>query len=185
MDMKRIEKVDRTLADELHKQEYIIYGCATIAFSRYWGFGENKIFKIFERANEVWDECSAYGTTKSIMEMLYDDTGIEMRLTANGKSFREIAFFNANLKVGTKDTMTKEQWFLMRQMQIKWAAPSVMASLFLTLNRYYGFGAVRLKRIMEQIEDIREEYKYNPTQIKRAVQECSGFKIEDVFKRGA
>lgn len=185
MDMKTIERVDRDLNREMLKQVDIIYGAAAIAFSRYWGYGMQKIVKIFDRSGEVWDECADYGTKVSIMQMLYEETGIEMKLSTNGKSFRDIAFFNADVPVGTKTTISKEQWFMMRQQQIRWSAPSIMASLLLTLNRYYGFGGVRLQRVMEQVDEVRQEFKLNPVYIVRACREETGVILKDAFKRGA
>lgn len=71
---------------------------------------------------------------------------------------RELAYLNAKINVGR---MSKAQMVYMRQRQKKWIGAMLMACLFLSLHRKYGFGKDRLVRLMGQIHEIEAEYNFD------------------------
>jgi hypothetical protein len=61
--------------------------------------------------------------------------------------------------------MTFAQWTYMRQQQIKWVAPQIMACFLLALHRKYGFGYDRCARFYGQIDAIRAEFSMDPERL--------------------
>ncbi len=90
-----------------------------------------------------------------MIQMLENESGIELRIPETDKGWRELAYLNAKINVGR---MSKAQMVYMRQRQKKWIGAMLMACLFLSLHRKYGFGKDRLVRLMGQIHEIEAEY---------------------------
>lgn len=178
--MDALRKAEIELNNEYFKQIDIIYGSTALALFRHWGWKHLRILRMFDEAVEAREECASYGIEVSILEMLENETGIEMRIPQSQKSFHELAFFNNNLKVGTKSTMTKAQWILMRKRQKEWCGAGILADIFLALHRKEKFGPERLRKLMEQIEEISTEYKYSR---KLIVDQC--YKETGVCLKGA
>ena len=75
--------------------------------------------------------------------------------------------------------MNEAQWLYMRQQQIKWIRPNVMACLMVALHRKYGFGFDRCARIYQQIEEAAREYRSDPKRIRKACMELTGIDVMD------
>ena len=103
------------------------------------------------------------------------ETGIEIQ-NGNGVSWKDVAYLNGK----DPGPMTYEQWTYMRNQQVKWVAPQVMACLLLSLHRKYGFGYDRCARIYQQIQDILDEHGNNPERIRKACMQETGINVVDV-----
>lgn len=79
--------------------------------------------------------------------------------------------------------MTDAQWLYMRQQQIKWVRPNIMACILIGLHRKYGFGFDRCARVYAKIEEIEQEFKDDPKRIRRAAQEEVGVDIYEMLHR--
>lgn len=64
-----IEKAERDLDRELNTQTPLIYGSAAIALRRYWGWGTQRIQKVFDVTQDIWAECAGTNA-KSMIQML-------------------------------------------------------------------------------------------------------------------
>ena len=76
--------------------------------------------------------------------------------------------------------MNEAQWLYMRQQQVKWVRPQVMACIMVSLHRKYGFGYDRCARIYQQIQDILDEHGNNPERIRKACLQETGINVVDV-----
>lgn len=154
---KALEKAER-------EQCMIIYAAAALALRRYWKRGRRAILNIFTETGEIWQDCVS-SPDKSMLAMCEQETGIEVQC-GDGKSWHDIAYLNDTLRFRQ---MTFAQWTYMRQQQLRWIAPQVVACFLLTLHRKYRFGYDRLARFYEQIDTIRADYNEDP---KKMLEQC-------------
>lgn len=173
---KALRKVEKELGEEMTKQLDIIYSATAIAFHRYWDWGELRIKRVFQVSQEAWNECAS-SNDFSMIEMLENETGIEMKIKETDKGWRELAYLNAKVKIGK---MSTTQFIYMRQRQKLWVGAQIMACMFLALHRKYDFGTERLQRLMKQIDDIRNEFSWDSKKLLNACKEEVGLSIWEV-----
>lgn len=171
---KTILRVEKKMDDELKRQVAILYSATAIALYRHWGWRKKRILDLVDLTEKVWHECASTNEV-SMPQMLEEETGIEVR-NETGKSWRELAFLNAKIDM---THMTVEQWIYMRNRQIAWIAPNVMACILLSLHRKCGFGPERCQRIVTQIEEIRTEFNNHEQTIRAALLEEAGVSVID------
>lgn len=168
-------KINRELDRELELQTYIIYGSTAISLKKYWGWGKKRIKELFDTSAEACRECASSNEI-SMIEMLENETGIELKPENESKGWREVAYLNANIH--TYDfKMTKTQWMYMKMQQKKWIPTQVIATLFIGLHRRYGFSEIRLRRLLDQIHEIQNEMNNKPMQIAKRCYEETGVDI--------
>lgn len=177
--MDVLKRVNRELNQEMRKQVDLIYSAAAIAFARYWdkGWGPERIRRIFDKTLETWNECGATNQI-SMIQMLENESGIELRIPNMDKGWRELAYLNAQIDMGQ---MSVAQMIYMRQRQKKWIATMLMACLFLSLHRKYGFGKDRLVRLMGQIYEIETEYNFDRKKLVAACRTEAGVNLQHKF----
>ena len=167
-----IEKAERDLDRELNTQTPLIYGSASIALRRYWGWGAQRIQKVFDVTQDIWAECAGTNA-KSMIQMLDEQTGMDLRIPGSDRSWKDLAFLNADINM----RLSPERWVYMRRQQIKWTNAQVRACLFLSLNRAEGFGGVRIQRLTEQMDAVQAEYGCNVPEIIKACKEITGVQL--------
>ena len=172
-----LREADKALQKEMEKQVDMIYSAMAIAFRRYWGWGALRIRRLMDKTQETWDECGASNEV-SMLEMLENETGIEVKIPDTDKSWHDLAFLNAKIDMGR---MNRAQWIYMRQRQKQWIGAMVMACLLLALHRKYGFGPERLLRLMSQIDDIRVEFSYDRKALIKACEEEARVVLREVI----
>ena len=154
---RALEKAERT-------QCMIIYAAAALALRRYWHRGRRAILNIFNATGEIWQDCVS-SPDKSMLAMCEQETGIEVQC-GDGRSWHDISYFNGTF---SGRPMTFAQWTYMRQQQLRWVAPQIVACFLLTLHRKYKFGYDRCARFYEQIDAVRVEYNMDP---ERLLEQC-------------
>lgn len=152
-----------------------LYGATAIALWEHWGKKSGTIRKLFDESHEVWKAC-AKDHDSSMIQMCEKETGIEIR-NESGVSWRDVPYLNGSLNPGM---MNEAQWLYMRQQQIKWIRPQIMACMMVALHRKYGFGYERCGRIYQQIQDIEAEYRAKPERIRKACYELTGIDVAEV-----
>jgi hypothetical protein len=176
------QKATADLEAEGRRQCGILYGSTALALSRHWSKGRVAILKLFDITGEVWKTCVSTNL-HSMIEMCETETGITIT-NESGKDWRDLPYLN-----GTLDTvpMTNAQWVYMRQQQVKWIAPQVMACILVALHRKYGFGFDRCARIYSQIQEIAASYGDDPQKIHDACLAETGINVTEVYtqKRSA
>lgn len=178
--MDALRKAEIELDKEMHKQVDLIYSASAIAFSRHWGWGALKIRRLFDDTAATFDECGGSNDV-SMLQMLENETGIELKIPNTDKSYSELAFMNTAIKMDPRK-MTRAQWIYMRQRQKTWIGAMVLGCLFLALHRKYNFGYKRLVRLMGQIDEIKEEYNYNRKALVQACREVARVELEEALK---
>lgn len=165
---KSVERIQR----DGHKHCIVLYSATAMALWKHWNKKTEAIRRLFDYSLKAWNEC-AKDYDHSMIEMCELETGIEIQ-NGSGVSWRDVPYLNGSLK---PDTMTLEQWTYMRQQQIKWIRPQIMACMMVALHRKYGFGFDRCSRIYGQIEDIATEYRNRPERIRKACYELTGIDV--------
>ena len=167
-----IEKAERELDRELNIQTPLIYGSVAIALRRFWGWGTKRIQKVFDKTQDIWEECAGTNA-KSMIQMLDEQTGSD-------RSWKDLAFLNADINM----RLSPERWLYMRKQQIRWTNAQVRACLFLSLNRAEGFGGVRIQRLTEQMDEVQQGYNCNVPEIIKACKEITGVQLHSaLFER--
>jgi len=93
------------------------------------------------------------------------------------KDAKKTGYVNLDLRDIGSGAMTQAQWLYMRQQQLKWIRPQLVACMLITLRRKYGFGFERCSRIYQQISDIEAEYRANPERLRKACYEMTGIDV--------
>lgn len=157
------QKAIRKLQEEGDRQCRLIYGAAGLALHRHWGWRKKRIISIMELTSVVWNECTS-DPEKSMIQICEEETEIEVQC-GNGKSWRDVLFLNVKLDPGN---MTNAKYVYMRQRQLAWLAPQIMAAFMVALHRKEGFGFDRLSRIYAQIQEIESEFGMDPKRVREA-----------------
>lgn len=178
--MDTIKKLENKLHQECRYQTLTVYSAVGIALSRHWGWGTARIERLFDLTSDVWHECGETNDV-SMLEMLEQETGIELILQENGKSWHNLAFLNGQIRRYNR-SITRYQWIAMRQQQIQWLGTTIQACIYLALHRREGFGPERIKRIMDQMTEVREEYGNKMQSLIDACKAETGVNVVEKFK---
>lgn len=165
-------KAYERLEKEGDKWAMILYSGLALTMYRHWNMKKTAVTRLVDVTWDAWKEC-AVDHDSSMIKMCEDETGIEIQ-NGSGVSWRDVAYLNGE-DIGE---MTEAQWLYMRQQQIKWVRPNIMACILIGLHRKYGFGYERCLRVYEQIQEIEQEYKCNPKKIYKAALEEVGVDVD-------
>lgn len=169
-----LKTVEQKMQKEMETQVDMIYSAVAIALHRWWGWGAFRIRRLFELTQTTWDECAGSNEV-SMLEMLENETGIEIKNHVNGKSWHELAYLNAKIDVGK---MTRAQWIYMRQRQTQWIGPQVVGCVLLALHRKEGFGHERSLRILNDLQEVEREFGFDVKKLKEACLEETGVELK-------
>lgn len=170
-----LKAAERDMEREMHRQVDMVYSSMAIAFHRYWGWGPLRIRRLMDKTQETWDECAASNEI-SMLQMLEEETGIEIKNREDGKSWHDLAYLNAKIDLGR---MTRAQWIYMRQRQKQWIGPQVVACVLLALHRKYGFGPERNLRVLQDIEAVEWEFDFDVKALKEACLTEAGVTLKE------
>jgi hypothetical protein len=177
---RAILMADKKLHQECRRQVLVIYGSAGIALSDHWEWGQKRILDIYDLTDAVWEEVGEDNDI-SMLQLLEDETGIEIQLTDSSKSWHDLDYLNG--KREHYEQMTKAQFLYMRQQQCRWMSALIQACLYLALHRKYGWGAERIKRIMDQIDEIRSTNSNKEGKITGICHKKTGINIVEYYTR--
>ena len=155
-----------------------LYGATAITLWLHYGKRKQAITNLFDTSRMIWTDC-ANDIRHSMVAMCEDETGIEVQ-NGEGTSWHNVAFLNGELNF---DRMTPAQVLYMRQQQLKWIRPQVMACLMIALHRKYGFGFDRCARIYQQIDAVSAQYADDQKRIRQACLELTGIDVADVVTK--
>ena len=170
-----LQKAYRKIETEGRRHCILLYSATALALHRYWDKKQKAISNLFQVSRQVWKDCAS-DHDHSMIQMCETETGIEIQ-NGDGKSWRDVAYLNGSINPGM---MSEAQWLYMRQQQVKWVRPQVMACIMVSLHRKYGFGYDRCARIYQQIQDILDEHGNNPERIRKACLQETGINVVDV-----
>jgi hypothetical protein len=178
---KAIQKMEKKLLAECDKELCMVYAAVSISLKRYWGWGQQRLRSLIDTNGEIWHECRLAREETSVMEFLENETGIELRLDMDGQSWHDIDFLNGKLKLYKIGRMTPQQVLYMRHRQLRWIGTMIQACAYLGLHRRFGFGPERIKRVMDQMYEVRQEFRENEKALIDACIRETGIDVAEVI----
>lgn len=178
---RAIRKAEAELERALWDQYDLIYSCAAVVFWKDYGWRTARIHRRFETTHKTWDECAEYGVRKSMLEMLEDDTGIELMLSGFERSYHDFKYLDASVWDGAPPT--KQERLYMLHNQKKWIAPQILACMCLSLHRDEGWGAERIARFINQIDQERLFVGMSKKKALQRVSEVTGLDARVLVKK--
>lgn len=145
-------RANREFHAESQKQLAMIYPAVVHVLWHDFGWRKLRIIRLLALTQEIWLECAAEGIHKSMLTMLEEETGIEMRNTEK-KSFHEYSYLDES--VWDKKKPTLMQFVYMRKQQAQWLPQIYLAAFGIALHRKYKWGYIRLARFIEAVQRIR------------------------------
>lgn len=168
---KQIREAQKAIQKELNKQLDIIYPAAAIVLWRS-GWRTLRIMRRFVTTMEIWGECHQYGPAKSMLQMLEEETGIELSLSGFEKSYHEIDYLDGSRWDG--HTPSPYELLYMYQQQKRWMPPLILASFCLSLHRDEHYGLERIARFIAKVDQLRSETGEDPAEYNRIMEAETG-----------
>lgn len=167
-------QADKDLQKEMEIQVRVVYSAAALALHRHHGWGLKRILQLVTETKDIWNTC-AKDPNKSMLMMLEEETGIEIRARGVEKSYHELGFLNGTPADAVP--MTSAKYIYMRQRQKPWVNPQITAALLLALHRLHGWSGVRDGRLLEEKDRIEAEYGWKPARLVNVCKEETGINI--------
>lgn len=175
--MNAIQKAEKRMEHEMSKWIDLNHCAMALSLHRYWNWGAQRIQNAETEIEDCWIEV-AQTNEVSMLQLLEEETGIEIRNHEQGKSWHDLAFLNASIKMNP-NKMNNAQWAYMRNRQAEWMRQQTLASILVGMHRRYGFGTERLIRLINQMNEIiDEECNQNTKEIISKAWEEVGFRIK-------
>ena len=178
---RALNKALAALNKEADRQARMMYPAAVLALWNEFRWRQDRIFKRLSKCDEAAGECIEYGTDKSMLEMLEDETGIEMTIYGYDKSYHEIPYLSKDAWDGKPPT--RQEILYMRVRQKKWLGPLILANLCLGLHRSDGFGPERIQRFIEAVDVYRMRYGDNVKKYAKEMELVTGITGKMLFER--
>ena len=167
--MRQIAQAEKELMDGAVRWLDIIMCSSIIALSRYWGWKKDRLSKLQEIQEEVWNEVASDNDV-SMIQLLDAECDIELT-NHEGVSYRDVIYLNTAIDDGVQ--LTKYQYLAMRRNQAKWTEAQITACIILAMHRKEGWGFKRARELLERMQQIKEEYDYDQEKlIAAAKSEC-------------
>lgn len=177
--MNPLKKVEMELNREMAKQIEILYAASSVIWWRDYGWRSTRIMRRFDTTTKVWGECADHGIYKSMLQMLEEETGIEMSLSGYDRSYHEFSYLDGDAWDGK--LLTLPQTIYMHQQQKKWLAPLILACICLSLHRDEHWGAARIAKFIQQIDAMRQEYGERPDRFRKLMAEVTDLPIDQIL----
>lgn len=172
---RAVNKAYEKVNVEMKKQLGIIMPAAAVVLWKDFGWRKTRIIRRFNTTAKAVNECADYGPAKSMMQMLEEETGIELQF-ADFQSFHEFQYLDSEKWDGKG--LTPMQMIAMYGRMKKWIAPQILAGLCLALHRDEGFGAERLGRFIGAVDAMRQELGEDPKRYTAALEEATDISAE-------
>ncbi len=166
---RAIQKAEAEIVEEGSKQLDIQVCAASIALWRYWGWKTERLSKLLTIQQEIWNEVGK-DNDLSMIQLLDQECNIELT-NHEGVSYREFKFLNTAIDDGHE--LSAQEWLIMRMKQKQWIECQIMACVFLGMHRKEGWGAKRVKELMDRMQQVKEEFDYDSKKLIQALlDEC-------------
>lgn len=178
-DMRGLKKIEQELNAEMYKQIQILYAASSVIWWQEYGWRKTRIMRRFQTTTELWDECNQWGVKKSMLQMLEEETGIEMQLSGYDRSYHEFSYLDGDAWDGK--FLTLPQTIYMHQQQKKWLAPLILACICLSLHRDEHWGPDRIARFIQQVDKMRQEYGERPDRFRKLMEEVTDLPVDQIL----
>ena len=165
---KEMKKADKELEKEITIQSGIIYPLCMYVLWKDYGWRQQRINNRMGECKKVWDECGEHSVNKSVLQMLEEETGIELQLEGM-KSYHEYSFLDTGAWKGRR--LTPEIYTETRKAQKKWLGMTMIAAMALALHRSDGFGAERIGRFIAALDARRQQLGEDPEAYRTMIKE--------------
>ena len=172
---KQLKHAEQALSKEMNKQIEIIYPACAVVWYRDYGWRALRINRRFETSSKIWHECADYGPEKSMLQMLEEETGIDLQLTGY-RDWHDLQYVDGRAWDG--QLVTLPEAIYMRQMQKTWIAPLLLACICLTLYRDEHWGAERISRFISLVDALRQEIGERPDDFEELMAEVTGMEVK-------
>lgn len=174
--MNAVQRANKDFQIKSEKQTLMIYTIVAIVFWR-MGWRKERIFGLFKITQDVWNECADQGTDKSMLEILEEETDIEI-WNPDKKSYHEYAYLDAKKWDGKPPTVP--QLIYIRQQQLIWLPAMVQACFGVALHRKYGWNVVRIGRFVNDVQELRFNHKNEPKVFFEILERETGLTAADI-----
>lgn len=144
--------------------------CSCYHFYEVYGFRHKKIKAIFDKSEDLWDEIGP--SEDSAISQLYDETGVILGAQGIDKDFFDLVYLNPS-RYQEISKFSRAQVIRMLQQQKKWTASLVTATILLAMRRNYGWGQMKLERLVGDINEVKLRYDLDEKAIKAAAEEMT------------
>ncbi|MBQ0113303.1 MAG: hypothetical protein KBT03_09260 [Bacteroidales bacterium] len=175
--MNAVQRANKKIDQELKRHIEMVYSAVAIIFWKEYGWRKLRITRLFEETQEVWQECADSGVAESMLSMLENETGIEIKMPGM-KSYHEYAYLDAD--AWDKKPPTEMQVLYIRQQQSKWLPAMMVANICLALYRKEKWGAERIARFVSMFEELKAEYGANTKIYKEELEKLTDFTKNEV-----
>ncbi len=177
---KDYKKAEAQLTKEMDKQIRIIYPACAIVLWQQYGWRGTRITNRFITSSQIWHECADYGDEKSMLQMLEDETGVDLQL--NGcPDWHTLQYVDWRAWDGKQITLPEITY--MRQMQKQWVALELLACICLTMHRDEHWGTDRIGKFIGLVDRLRKEIGDRPDTFSEMLEEVTGITTEDMWGR--
>lgn len=161
----------------------IMLAAVCIALRRGWRFGTSRLHDLLLETQRIWNEC-ANQENVSILMMLEDETGIELKPTDDSPSYHDLVYLNGTPADCVE--MSNAAYCYMRAQQSKWMGTMMEAAMFLALYRCmdYGFSADMLVKLVKLVTEVRSEFNDDKKKLWKACQEETGINLMEYERKG-
>lgn len=174
--MNALQRAEKRMQHEMDKWIDLNHCAMAITLSR-MGWGAKRIQNAETEIEDTWQEV-AKDNDVSMIQLLDEETGIEIMNHEQGKSWRELAFLNSAIKMDPR-RMNNAQWIVMRNHQAEWMRQQTLACILVGMHRRYGFGADRLERLLIQMNEIIDiEFNQDTRAIMEYAKSEIGFEVK-------
>lgn len=164
---RAIMKAEAEIVKEGEKQLDIQVCAAALALGRYWGWKTERLSKLLTIQQEIWHEVGSDNDV-SMIQLLDQECDIELT-NHEGVSYKEFKFLNTEIDDG--HDLSPQEWLIMRMKQKEWIECQIMACVFLGMHRKEGWGAKRVKELMDRMQQIKTDFNYDPKLLIEALME--------------
>lgn len=176
----KMDKSYRDLQAEIRKQTGIIFPVSVIVLWKNFGWRGKRVGDVLEMVKKVLDELAEDPEERSPIQILDEETGIEMRLDGERRSYKDISFLYGPRWVRDKHRLNAAQIIYANHQQKKYVAPNLLSTFCVALHRHYGFGFERLSRFIMEVDAIRREYGEQPDNYSELFNSTTGMELKEM-----
>lgn len=168
-------KVIKDMEKEMDKWSKLYFPALALTLKRDYGYGSERLSNVFRETMDAFDECAALAEAKSMIQMLDEETGVELR-NERGISYRELPYLCNDAWNGVP-IYDPNKRIVLRIKQKEWIRQLILAGILLAMNRLYNFGQNRIEKLYLNMERVLREYNYKKSDIIKDCETETGISI--------
>lgn len=153
-------KAKKELEAEGEKNLDIIYRAMALALGED-GWSIKRLEKVRDEIHELIEQLA--GVDKSVVQICFEETGIDLRPEDAEKGWYELTYLNGSewdkwLEEHKNMPMKMLRMYTIRaQQKMKmWIRPQLYASIIIAMHRLYGYGSERAARLYSRMYEIEK-----------------------------